>query len=60
MDKFFQSEDEALTGYNGRRVTILRTWREVCEDFVTDVVEVRFDDGTVFTCWPSEVVTKTA
>lgn len=60
MAKFFHSEDEALVGYNGMRVTVLGTWQEVCEDTVTDVVEVRFDDGTVFTCWPSEVVTRNA
>jgi hypothetical protein len=60
MVKVFHSEDEALQGYNGKRVTILRRWQEVCNGFVSHVVEVRFEDGTVLTCWPSEVVTKTA
>lgn len=53
---FFHSEDAALEDYNGKRVTILDQWQEACEDFVSDVVEVLFADGTTFTCWPSEVV----
>lgn len=53
--KFFKSEDDSLLGYNGMRVTVLGRWQESCEDIVTDVVEIRFADGTVFTCWPSEL-----
>lgn len=57
-NKFFHSEDPSLTEYNGMRVTETGRWQEACEGFSPEawwVVQVRFADGTEFTCKPEEI-----
>lgn len=56
---YFQSNDPELAEYNGKQITELDRWLEGCEAMphaTWEVVEVKFEDGTVLTCHPHEVL----